>query len=155
MATYRLMMASHTDLAERIHIMANRKDKYPDTRWFTFFNANPKGRITEDCIIRAVSLATEIPYNTVVMELAEMTCKTGKFLPYDEYLQSKGWRKWKQPRKRDNTKLTGKEFCDTPFAVGRVVAHIGGHHVVAILDGKVHDIWDSTEGTIGNFWRKG
>ena len=29
------------------------------------------------------------------------------------------------------------------------IAHIGGNHIVAIVDGKVNDIWDSTNGVLG------
>ena len=47
-------------------------------------------------------------------------------------------------------------------AVGRsFIANIGGHHMVCIketcgLDGlhKVHDIWNSTDGCIGNYWTR-
>ena len=78
----------------------------------------------------------------------------------------------KQPRKRDGTKFTGKEFCeylqrylDDPGVYGvmddegieisrNIVANIGGNHVVAIKDGKVWDIWNSTRGCIGNYWVK-
>ena len=72
-----------------------RQDKYPDTNTFHFYNANPHNRFTTDCVIRAISTATEIPYNQVVMEMAEMQCKTG-FDPsenklIDKYLTSKGW----------------------------------------------------------------
>ena len=58
----------------------------------------------------------------------------------------------KQPRKSDNTKYIGKEFCK--MFKGTCVANIGGHHIVCIKDGKVHDIWDSTDGCIGNYWIK-
>ena len=145
-----------------------RQDKYPETRTFHYHNENPKNRITTDCVIRAVSTATKTPYNQVVMELAEMQCKTGyddgdKKL-YDQYLQSKGFVKYSQPRKDDNTKFTGKEWClrlqeDIDWATNgeqlkNIVAHIGGNHVVAIVDGKVWDTWDSTNGCIGNYWVK-
>jgi hypothetical protein len=105
------------------------------------------------------------------MEMAELQCKSGyddgdKKL-YDMYLQSKGWIKHSQPRKSNNTKYIGREFCEILNkdirAVGKsIVANIGGHHVVCIketegLHGtfKVHDIWDSTDGCIGNYWTKG
>ena len=92
-----------------------------------------------------------------------MQCKTGyddgdKKL-YDKYLQSKGWKKYPQPRKWDNTKYTGEEFCkeiqthEHEYS-SYVVANIGGHHVVAIVNGKVWDIWDSTDGCIGNYWMR-
>jgi hypothetical protein len=144
-----------------------RQSKYPETSTFHYYNANPKDRITTDCLIRAISTATEIPYNQVVMELAELQCKTGYDFgdkkTYDKYLESKGWHKCRQPRKRDNTKYTGEEWCrllqrgkDLPFSSDypRMVAIIGTHHIVAIVDGKVWDTWDSTDGCIGNYWVK-
>lgn len=145
-----------------------RQQKYPETSTFHYHNANPHNRITTDCVIRAISTATEIPYNQVVMELAELQCKTGyddgDVKLYDKYLKSKGWVKYNQPRKADNTKYTGKEWCKqlqedydwviNPDKIKRMVAHIGGHHVVAIVDGRVWDIWDSTCKTIGNYWIK-
>ena len=148
-----------------------RTDKYPNTEVFHYFNRNPKNRITTDCVIRAISLALDIPYVDVVMEMAKMQCTTG----YDDsskelinkYLSSKGWVKCKQPRKSDNTKYTGREFClkiqhpiyseelNLPDCDGhRMIANIGGHHIVAIVEGKIHDIWDSSNGCIGNVWVK-
>lgn len=149
--------------------MATRQEKYPETTTFHYYNANPRNRITTDCVIRAITTALEQDYNTTVMEMAEMQCKSGyddgdKKL-YDMYLQSKGWVKRNQPRKWDNTKYTGKEWCeqlqeDIGYAGGgehlkHIVANIGGHHVVAIINGKVWDIWNSTDGCIGNYWVKG
>lgn len=136
---------------------------YPDTETFHYHNQNPKNRITGDCRIRAISLACEVPYNDVVMDLARIQCETG----YDQItnqgisilLKQYGWVKQNQPRKSDNTKFTGKEFCKYRQRVAecsgdRIVANIGGHHTVAIVGGKVWDTWDSTDGCIGNYWVK-
>lgn len=144
-----------------------RQERYPETSTFHYYNANPKNRITTDCVIRAICTALDQDYNQTVMELAEMQCQTGYDSSdtklYDKYLQSKGWIKHKQPRKADNTKYTGKEFCrelnKDIFAVGKkIVANIGGGHMVCIKENgstfKVCDIWDSTDGCIGNYWTK-
>ena len=83
-----------------------------------------------------------------------------------KYLQLKGWTKCKQPKKPDGTKYTGREFCallnnDISMVGKRVIAHIGGHHVVCIKEVddrrgyfKIHDTWNSTDGCIGNYWIK-
>jgi hypothetical protein len=149
----------------------NRRQKYPNTKTFRFFNANPKGRITGDCRIRAICTATKVDYNKVVMDLAEIQCETG----YDQctnqgidiLLERYGWEKQRQPRKANGTKYTGKEFCKLLNKSGGfgdgIVANIGGHHEVAIMstdpndpqeNWKVFDIWDSTDGSIGNYWIK-
>ena len=136
-----------------------RQDKYPDTEVFHYFNANPKNRITTDCVVRAICLATQKSYATVVMDLAKLQCETGyddcdKPL-IDRYLQMHGFLKQKQPKKPNGKKYTGGEFCKkVATKSGRYVANIGGHHVVAIVDRKVNDIWDSTDGCIGNYWVK-
>lgn len=143
-----------------------RQQKYPDTNTFHYYNANPKGRITTDYVIRAIATATELPYNQVVMELAQLQCETGyddgDDKLYDKYLISKGFSKRKQPRRLDGTKFTGKDFCEAlqdnyEYVIGKspcIVAHIGGHHIVAIKDAKVWDIWNSTHKCIGNYWIK-
>lgn len=138
-----------------------RQEKYPDTATFHFHNENPKGKFTTDCVYRAIATATGEAYATVVREMAELHIRTGldthEKRTIDKYLTSKGFTKYKQPRKPDNTKYTGKEFCEQEQLYNpgrRIVANIGGHHIVAILDGKVWDTWDSTRGCIGNYWIK-
>lgn len=137
-----------------------REDKFKDTATFHYYNANPKNRITGDCAFRAISTALEQDYNQTVMEMAETMCKTGCALNdakgEEKYLASKGWVKHPQPRKADGSKFTGKEFCQSMAISGvRYIAHIGGHHIIAIVDKKVNDTWDSTDGCIGNYWTKG
>ena len=137
--------------------MASRQQKYPNTETFIYYNANPKGRITTDCVVRAICTALNEPYKYVLMEMMELSIETGYEYTdkkcIDKYLELKGWTKMKQPRKSNNTKYTGKEFCKT--FKGICVANIGGHHIVCIKDGKIYDIWDSTDGCIGNYWVKG
>lgn len=147
-----------------------RQDKYPETTTFHYYNANPKNKLTGDCVVRALCTAMKKPYEDVYRELLESALKTGYSIAskenYDRYLKENGWIKQKQPRKADNTKYTGKEFCKelncNIMAVGvKVIAKIGGHHIVCIKEDdlhglhKVHDIWDSTDGCIGNYWIKG
>lgn len=150
-----------------------RARKYPDTDYFHFYNANPKGKMTGDCVIRAITTALNQPYEQTLREMAEMTIKTGYMLCVNEgiekYMQSKGWIRLKQPKKPDGTKYTGVEFCrtlmhpiyseelnltDKDFEINRVLANIGGHHIVAIVAGQIYDTWNSADGSIGIVWVK-
>lgn len=149
-----------------------RQDKYPDTETFHFYNANSHNHYTTDCVLRAVCTALNQTWEQTLTEMYKIGLKYGYDPTADvviaKYMESKGWLKCKQPRKDDNTKYTGKEFCkyiqkysywirELGFPrcdTTRFLANIGGHHIVAIIDGKVNDIWDSTDGCIGNVWVK-
>ena len=135
-----------------------RQEKYPETSTFCYYNANPKNRITGDCMFRAISLATGYSWEEIVKMYYELVIETkydGEQV-VDKLLSNLGWIKHKQPRKADNTKYTGKEFCHKLARIEeRYIANIGGHHMVAIVNGRVNDIWDSTDGCIGNYWTKG
>lgn len=146
-----------------------REEKYKTTKWFKFYNANPKGKIVGDCVIRALCTAVVQSWEDTYIEAVCNCAKKG--LPCDDakgidyYLtEFKGFEKMKQPRKFDNTKYTGKQFCDylnankEIYEGRRIVANIGGYHTVCIMEDpadyrfKVYDHWDSTNGTIGNWW---
>jgi hypothetical protein len=151
-----------------------RQEKYPETNTFIYYNANPHNRKSDDCVIRAICTALDQPWEQTLQELTEIGLKHG-YTPtdthtYTKYLEQKGYGKYTQPRKRDNKKYQGWEWCDLLTQTERhdcryrdckaIIAHIGGNHIVCIKplgDGclrrfKVHDIWDSTDGCIGNYW---
>ena len=147
--------------------------RFPDTDYFHFYNANPKGKRTTDCVVRAITVALDQPYDQTLRELTEMSLKTGwmwnENKGIDAFMKSKGWIKCKQPKKSDGTKYTGKEFCRTlvhpiyseelnltnrSFEINRVLVNIGGHHTVAIVGGQIWDIWNSGDGSIGIVWVK-
>lgn len=137
-----------------------RQERYPETSTFHYYNANPKNRLTPDCWLRAICTGLNEPYNDVLREMVEIHIQTGYEMSSDQvidrYLASKGWIKHKQPRCSDNTKYSGKMFClELADKNERYIANIGGHHMVAIVDGKVNDTWDSTNKCIGNYWTKG
>ena len=134
-----------------------REEKYPNTNTFKFFNNNPKNKITSDCVIRAIALAEDKAWQTVLQELADLSIKTGLMINdvklFEKYLEENNWKKNKQMKKVNNTKYSGNEFCKM-FATQTIIANIGTHHTTCIKNGKVHDIWDCTSGAIGNYWTK-
>ena len=141
-----------------------RQERYPDTFTFHWHNTNPKGRLTTDCVIRAISEATGIDYNIIVMRQADYLCRTGidprdGGKGMDGFLNELGYVKYKQPRKDDNTKYTGSEFCKKfKNHYDNIIANIGGNHTVCIKKHnsvlKIWDTWNCTHKCIGNFWIK-
>lgn len=154
-----------------------RQQKYPDTTVFHYHNENPKGRITGDCRIRGLATATGIDYNKIVLALAVIQIETG----YDQcapdgisiLMDRLGWTKQKMPVKPNGKRYTLKEFCkiqqkhlQDKETVGmrtaegivispRIFCNCLCRHELAIVDGKVWDIWDSTGKFVGNYWTKG
>lgn len=126
-----------------------------DTPYFHYHNENPKQNRAGDCVVRAIATATGETWETVYRELCDEGMKMRR-MPnetkvYEAYLKKNGWRKMKQPRKSDNTRYTGCEFIDA-YNLNNAIMHIGSHHVSCIVDGRVNDIWDCSEGCVGNYW---
>ena len=144
-----------------------------DNRWFKYRNANPEDKRTGDCIMRAVSAATDISWEDAVRGLCRIAIDK-HIAPQDpaaerELLKRLGFEKLKQPKKANGKKLTGREFCawlDTQVLLGtvpanaRIVANIGAHHVVAVLRDssghfRVNDTWDCSTRCVGSWWMRG
>lgn len=141
-----------------------------DNRYFHYVNANPEGKRTGDCIMRAVAVAAGVSWDDAVDGLCAIA-HDKKIAPQDpaaerELLKRLGFAKLKQPKKINGKKLTGREFCtwlDSQVLLGnmpanaRIVANIGAHHVVAVMrDGtghfRVNDTWDCTTRCVGTWW---
>lgn len=48
-----------------------------NTSYFRYYNMNPKNRITQDCVIRALCLFLEKPYNEILADLIQIYNSTG------------------------------------------------------------------------------
>lgn len=132
------------------------KDKYPDTETFTWYNANPKHKFTNDCVIRAISKAKGKSWYDIFNILSQYARQDCDILNsksvFDKYLTQTGFIKHKQPRHSDNTKYTGDEFAKE-FNKGIYVLNMANHLTVCV-DGKIYDTWNCGYKTVGNYWEK-
>lgn len=128
-----------------------------ETKTFHYHNQNPKGLKTGDCRIRAVSLATGVSWEIVVLVEALLAVKTGKMegTPdfFDLFMQEFGhWEKHKMPKhqngKRYKISQLAVELKNEPNPVVVTLAN----HVTCIKDGKIWDTWDCGEKCVGNYW---
>lgn len=122
---------------------------------FQYLNLNPAHFNTGDCVIRAISLLMDQPWEWTYL----MVCLQG-FLMYkmpatnevwSEYLYNMGYRR-RAIRNTCPDCYTVKDFC-RDFAYGRYLLALDGH-VVAVIDGIYYDTWDSGNETVLYFWRK-
>lgn len=74
-----------------------------DNGHFCFYNANPKNKLSAgDCVVRAISFASELDWDTVYTGLCEIGMKM-KMMPndrkvFDKYLDEIGFIKMKTPK---------------------------------------------------------
>lgn len=123
---------------------------------YHYHNENPKGRKTDDCVIRAIATATGQTWDDTLRGLTECAIKHKYMINcpslYDKYLKELGWEKQKQPRRSDNKRYRACEFVKK--FKGITIANLGAQHVACIKYGQVWDIWDSSNEVVGNYWVK-
>jgi len=128
-----------------------------NTDYYEYDNANPHNRLSGDCVIRALAVAMDKSWEQVYKDLTEIGLKTGYVQNdekcYEKYLKSEGWIKCSEPRNWDNTRMKVYQFLKFNKE-GNLIANVGSHHIVAIKEGKVHDIWNSSLVTMHSYWRK-
>ena len=128
-----------------------------NTEYYNYINVNPFGKYAGDCVIRAVALMTNMSWAETIHQLTNYGITKG-FICNDEkcftkYLEKSGWVAQNEPRDIYNKKITVREFIQI-YPDIECVAIVGSHHVTAIKDGKVQDIWDCSNQTMHRYWTK-
>ena len=135
-----------------------KASRFRETEHYSYLNANPKGRIGCDCVVRAISLALGQPWEQTVREMTEMGLKRGYILDdphlFPAYLESKGFIPRREPRDAHNKKVSVAAFLASHPDDSDFVAVAGSHHVTAVVGGKVRDIWDCSDQTMHRWWSK-
>lgn len=135
-----------------------RDSRLKSTAWYEYTNMNPRNRISEDCVIRAVALITGQSWEQTIRELTELgikhsyVCNDSKLFPI--YLKQKGFECMNEPRDGYNKKMTITEFLRVHPDYTDFICVAGSHHVTCVKDRKVRDIWNSSNQTMHRWWVK-
>jgi imidazolonepropionase-like amidohydrolase len=124
-------------------------------------DAGYRGR-AGDCVVRAVAIATGLPYQEVYDDLAAIhytrtgtrSAREGTY-PDDTraYLASLGW-EW-TPTMGIGTGCT-VHLREDELPAGRIIARLS-RHTTAVIDGTIHDTYDpSRDGTrcVYGYWKE-
>jgi len=107
---------------------------------FIEFNPNPKKQYVGDCVIRALSLATDSDWNTIYISLSvwgyAMADLPSSNQVWGKYLSEHGFKKVPCPECS-----TVEKFSESHPKGVYVLAT--GTHAVACIDGNYYDSWDS------------
>ena len=120
---------------------------------YIFYNANPSGKSTGDCVIRAIATITGKTWVEVHEDLSFYSRKM-----YDMMDTNTVWHKYLKDLGFDifaisDPWLTVDDFCKRhPY--GKYLLGTG-RHLVAVIDGDYYDAWDSGREIPVFYWMKG
>ena len=122
---------------------------------YQYYNPNPLGKLTGDCVIRAVSRATKQDWDRTFIELALQSFMM-KDMPssnavWGAYLQNKGFRQYPINDICDECDTVIDFVNNNPY--GEFILATGTH-VIFVKDGTYYDSWDSGHELVTTYWRK-
>lgn len=112
---------------------------------YMYYNPNPRGRKVGDCAIRAVAKATDQTWMQAYMDLYVLGMQLGDLANSDAvwtaYLRGKGFERGVIPNTCPDC-YTVADFAEE----NRVGVYVlgTGSHAVAVVDGDIYDVWDSS-----------
>lgn len=115
---------------------------------YKFYNANPKGLFTDDCVLRSISVAEGITWQECQEKLSRLSNKEAKILNdvsfVEDYLDSKYARKCYK-------NITIGQFAKR-CPKGHFVATMNGH-ITAIIDNIIVDTFDCSKRIMKCCWQ--
>lgn len=122
---------------------------------FKYKNKNKLGRIVGDCVIRAISTLLNQTWDETYIGIVIQGFISADMPSSDDvwgdYLFYKGYERCVLPHKCPDC-LTVREFAER-YDTGRYLLFVGGH-VVAVINGKYYDTWDSGDKVVIYFFQK-
>lgn len=121
-------------------------------------NLNPKGRKTTDCVIRAISKASEKPYVEVMEMLFEQQKKTFYHLDektnYELVILALGFEKIPIKVSKGDTRPTVEQISQITKGNKKKVIAAVAHHLVACEEGNYYDTWDCGHKSLYSYYIK-
>jgi len=123
-----------------------------------YYNANPLGKETSDCVVRAITLLLDSDWDTVYKDLYEIGYRLKVMPNSDEawkfYMKSKGIEYHALKAVKGQKRMTVDKFTRTQdFQSGRYLLKVA-NHLVTCVDGNSFDIWDCSHSCVYGYWTR-
>lgn len=120
---------------------------------YIFFNPNPKGKKTSDCVIRMLCRIFDMSWREAYIDLSRVALRecempSSNFI-WETYLKQNGFKRNNLPDTCPDC-ITVREFASL-YSQGIFVACTGSH-VVAVISGRYYDAWDSGDEVVSYFY---
>lgn len=117
---------------------------------YKYYNANPFGRIVNDCTVRAISLATEKTWDETYRELSDYARRQGITFSEIEFINE--YLAERYPRYCDTENITTlQNFLDLEIP-GRFLITMSGH-ITCAIDGVCYDTFNPSNRYIWCIYR--
>ena len=120
-------------------------------------NVNPKGWKTGDCVVRAITTATDMEWIEVFDALTEIGRKKCRLVDdkivFEKFLQDQGFIRCKMPRHADNSRYTVEELVNEE-GEGNILVMLVAHHLTCSVGTTLVDTWDCRYKSVGNYYKK-
>lgn len=113
---------------------------------YKYYNANPRGLSTDDCVKRAISVTTGMEYKNVQLELNRYKKVTGAESFNSDYNPHRYVEDVLKAKKIPVKGLTAEEFC-RKYPKGRYILDMESHWS-ACVDGIIYDTWDCSKNVV-------
>lgn len=114
---------------------------------YKFYNANAKGRFTNDCVIRAISLAEDKTWNETYHELSKIAQRNGIILDDVNFVEPLLDSRYE--RICFEEKYVGEFMEEHPN--GTYLVTMKGH-ITCVIDGVLYDTFDCRDRVMWCAW---
>ena len=122
---------------------------------FIYANPNPRKNYTGDCVVRALSIALDKPWDDIFLDLMKeafiMKDMPSSNVVWGYYLHKNGFRRYNIP-----------DICPGCITIRDITENLNkgvyilgtGTHVVAVIDGNYYDTGDSGNEIPIYYWKR-
>lgn len=110
---------------------------------YKYYNANPLGRLVNDCSVRAISLATRRSWDETYAKLAHFAREQGITFSEVEFINDYLASQYPCYEVKSSAVDTLGEFLDLALP-GRYLVTMSGH-ITCVVDGVCYDTFDPSE----------